>query len=119
MRLVTNTWPTWRGPNVWYPRSGNAVHRTWMAGLKKPTREWTLWVVALSCGLHATEEFVTGWIPWARETLGIEMPASRFFVMNGILVGLALRCASIGWRRPALSLVIPGATLVNAVFFHI
>lgn len=25
----------------------------------------------------------------------------------------------MGWRRPALSLVIPSATLVNAVFFHI
>src|SRR5262249_12971251 len=35
------------------------------------------------------------------------------------LVFVALLFARVGWRRPALSLVIPSATLVNAVFFHI
>ena len=33
--------------------------------------------------------------------------------------GAALLLARVGWGRPALSLVIPAATLVNAVFFHI
>jgi len=83
------------------------------------TREWTLWVVAVSCALHAAEEFLTGWPEWARQTLGIVMPTTRFMAMNAVLVIVALLLARVGWRQPALSLVIPSATLVNAVFFHI
>jgi uncharacterized protein with HXXEE motif len=85
----------------------------------KPTSEWTLWVVALSCALHATEEYLTGWPEWALETLGLTMPTIPFLVGNAVLVVAALSLARVGWSRPALSLVIPAATLVNAVFFHI
>jgi len=85
----------------------------------KTTSEWTLWVVAVSCAFHASEEYVTGWQGWARQTLGIVMPTARFLVANAVLVVIALLLARVGWRRPALSLVIPAATLVNAVFFHI
>jgi len=85
----------------------------------RTTSEWTLWVVALSCALHATEEFLTGWQEWARQSLGIVMPTPGFVVGNAVLVVAALVFARVGWRRPALSLVIPSATLVNAVFFHI
>ncbi len=83
------------------------------------TSEWTLWVVAVSCGLHVVEEYLTGWQAWAVQTLGIVMPTPRFFVANAVLVIAALVFARIGWRRPVLSLVIPAATLVNALFFHI
>ena len=83
------------------------------------TSEWTLWAVAVSCALHVAEEYFTGWQPWARETLGIVMPTERFLVMNVVLVVAALVFASIGWKRPTLSLIIPAATLVNAIFFHI
>jgi Protein of unknown function with HXXEE motif len=83
------------------------------------TSEWTLWVVAVSCAFHATEEYFTGWQEWARQTLGIVMPTSRFVVANAVLVVAALLLAREGWRRPALSLIVPSATLVNAVFFHI
>ena len=86
---------------------------------QKTTNEWTLWVVAVSCALHVAEEYFTGWQPWARETLGIVMPTARFLFMNVVLVVAALVFASIGWKRPTLSLIIPAATLVNAVFFHI
>jgi hypothetical protein len=86
---------------------------------QRGTREWTLWVVAVSCGLHAAEEYLTGWQPWAATTLGIVMPTARFVVANGILVSVALAIARVGWRSPALSLVVPAATLANAVFFHI
>lgn len=85
----------------------------------KTTSEWTLWVVAASCAFHVTEEYLTGWQEWARETLGIVMPTTRFLFMNAVLVVAALLLARSGWRRPTLSLVIPAATLVNAVFFHI
>ena len=86
---------------------------------RETTSEWTLWVVAVSCALHVTEEYLTGWQAWARPTLGIVMPTARFFVANAVLVIAALLLARVGWRRPALSLVIPSATLVNAVFLHI
>ena len=90
-----------------------------MGRARTSSGEWTLWVVALSCALHATEEFFTGWQPWARETLGILMPTTVFLGMNAVLVIAALLLAPIGWQRPALTLVIPVATFVNAVCFHI
>jgi hypothetical protein len=89
-----------------------------MAVPHETTSEWTLWVVAVSCSFHVAEEYLTGWQEWARQTLGIVMPTTRFLVANAVLV-VALLLARVGWRRPALSLVIPSATLVNAIFFHI
>jgi hypothetical protein len=86
---------------------------------REGTREWTLWVVAVSCALHVAEEYLTGWQAWARQALGIVMPTARFLVANAVLVVAALILARVGWRRPELSLVIPSATLVNGVFFHI
>jgi hypothetical protein len=85
----------------------------------KPTREWTLWVVAASCVLHTTEEYFTGWRQWARATLGIDMSRPAFVAANAVLIAAAFVGARVGWRRPTLSLVIPAATLVNAVVFHI
>ena len=83
------------------------------------TNEWTLWLVAVSCALHVAEEYLTGWQEWARQALGIVMPTPRFMVANAVLVAAAVLLARVGWRRPILSLVIPSATLVNAVFLHI
>ena len=83
------------------------------------THEWTLWVVAVSCALHVAEEFLTGWQAWARQTLGIVMPSGRFLAVNAVLVVAAFVLARVGWRRPELSLVIPSATLVNGIVFHI
>jgi hypothetical protein len=83
------------------------------------TREWTLWVVAASCAVHVAEEYFTGWQSWARETLGLVMPTPLFLVANAVLTAAAFSLARVGWQRPTLSLVIPAATLVNAVFFHI
>jgi hypothetical protein len=80
--------------------------------------EWTLWVVAVSCALHATEEYLTGWQAWARETLGIVMPTGRFLAANAVLVMAALVLAGTGWRRPSLTLLIPAMTLSNGVLFH-
>ena len=47
------------------------------------------------------------------------MPTMPFLVANAVLVVAALSLARVGWSRPALSLVIPAATFVNAVFFHV
>ena len=86
---------------------------------RNTTNEWTLWVVAVSCALHVAEEYVTGWQHWAFDTLGIVMPTGRFLFMNAVLVAAAIVLASIGWKRPTLTLIIPAATLVNAIFFHV
>jgi Protein of unknown function with HXXEE motif len=83
------------------------------------TREWTLWVVAVATVLHVAEEYFTGWNEWARATLGIAMPAGRFLAVNFVLIAAAFSLARVGRKRPVASLVIPAATLVNAVFFHI
>jgi len=81
---------------------------------------WTLWVVAAACALHATEEYLTGWLEWAPRTFGIDVPPSFFLIPNVVLVVAALVLARIGWRRlPTASLVIPVATLANAILFHI
>jgi hypothetical protein len=85
----------------------------------RTTHAWTLWVVAVSCALHALEEYATGWQAWARVALGIAMPTEVFVAMNAVLAVAALGLAGVGWRRPALGLVIPAATLANALLFHI
>jgi len=87
--------------------------------VKQATHEWTLWAVAASCALHPIEEYFTGWQAWAARTLGITMPTPTFVVMNLMLVVMACVLARMGWKAPALTLVIPAATLVNAIFFHI
>jgi hypothetical protein len=43
----------------------------------KTTSEWTLWLVAVSSALHATEEYLTGWQQWARQTLGLGRDMAR------------------------------------------
>lgn len=73
----------------------------------------------MSCAFHVAEEYLTGWQEWARQTLGIAMPTTRFLIANAVLVVTALLLARVGWRRPTLSLMIPSATLINAIFFHI
>jgi hypothetical protein len=102
-----------------YPLGSTIVLVLEVAVPHEKTSEWTLWVVAVSCALHVGEEYLTGWQEWARQTLGIVMPTTRFLVANAVLVVVALLLARVGWRQPALALVIPSATLVNAVFFHI
>jgi hypothetical protein len=90
-----------------------------LAVSENKTSEWTLWMVAVSCSLHVLEEYFTGWQEWAAATLGIVMSTAPFLIVNAVLVFAAFALASSGWKRPALSLVIPAATLVNAIFFHI
>jgi len=89
-----------------------------MATGVRGTSEWTLWVVAVSCALHAAEEYLTGWQAWAVGALGITMPTALFLTANAALTAAAFVLASSGWSRPTLSLAIPSATLINAIFFH-
>lgn len=90
-----------------------------MVTTRTRTYEWTLWVVAVSCALHPLEEYFSGWQAWARQSLGIVMPTELFVVANTALVVAAFLFAPTGWRHPVRNLVIPAATLVNAIGFHI
>ena len=47
------------------------------------------------------------------------MPTSLFVIMNVVLVMAAATFARSGWTRPTLTLIVPTATLVNGVLFHI
>lgn len=60
-----------------------------------------------------------GWFPWAKATLGIDIPRPIFIVANSVLAIAAFAIARVGWRRPRLALVIPAATFVNAIVWHI
>ena len=53
------------------------------------TGEWRLWVVAVGCALHATEEYFTGWQAWAEDTLGIIAPTWLFTIVALGIVRLA------------------------------
>jgi hypothetical protein len=88
-------------------------------GNVKTTHQWTLWGVALGCVVHPIEEFTSGWPSWAGQTLGIVVPTWLFVMMNAILAIAAITLAPMGWRRSALTLIIPVATLLNAIVFHI
>jgi len=88
-------------------------------GSASRTHEWTLWAVAVACVAHPLEEFTTGWFAWARSTLGLAVAPAVFVAANTFLALAAFRMARVGWRSPALTLVIPSASLVNALFFHI
>lgn len=90
-----------------------------MAVARSTTSAWTLWAVAVSCALHSIDEYLSGWQAWAHETLGITMPTALFVLANTVLVIAAVVIARTGWKRPTASLVIPAATLANAIFFHI
>jgi len=90
-----------------------------MTESRRAAGEWTLWVVAISSALHAWEEYATGWQAWAVDSLGLAMPTGRFALMNVVLVAAGLAFAAVGWRRTAAALVIPAATLVNALFLHL
>ena len=57
------------------------------------THEWTLWAVAVSCVLHPTEEYFTGWQRWAHQTLGIVMPTATFVIANSLLAVCAFLLA--------------------------
>ena len=85
----------------------------------KSTHEWILWIVAISFALHATEEYFTGWQAWALQIAGVDVPESLFITANSVAVVAAFAIAWTGWKWPTISLIIPAATLVNGIFFHI
>ena len=78
------------------------------------------WLCLLAYGLHVIEEFDLGWQPWAVEVLGLPVTWNDFYITNGFgVIPLGLLAGNIGWDFPAVSLILPGLMIVNAVGFHI
>lgn len=83
------------------------------------SEEHRLWAIAAATGLHVLEEHNMDWRDWARETLGIDLPWSDFYVTNSALALAAVSGAAAGWRSPTLALSVPAVCAINAVGFHI
>ena len=78
------------------------------------------WLCWLAYCLHVIEEYDLGWQPWAVQVLGLPVTWGDFYITNGFAVmPIGLIAGSVGWGIPALSLLLPGLMVMNAVFFHI
>ena len=64
------------------------------------TSEWTLWVVAASCAVHPIDEYLSGWQPWALDTLGINIPSGTFHSLLSFEPGSVFFEAKSGPYRP-------------------
>lgn len=85
----------------------------------RPRYEFTLWVVVMVLGLHFLEEFALDLRRWLEMVLYVQVTWEQAHLINAIVVLMAVSGAAIGWRLPALSLVMPAVLIVNAFGFHL
>jgi len=84
------------------------------------SHEYILWLTVMAYALHIIEEYAMDWRGWAEKTLGFAgIEWGQFYVVNACAMILAIAAAMIGWRCAEVSLAVPAAFFVNAVFFHI
>ena len=77
------------------------------------------WLCFMGYCLHVIEEYDLGWQPWAVQVLGLPVTWGDFYITNGFgVIPLGIVAGSLGWGTPAVSLLLPGVMLVNAVVFH-
>lgn len=81
--------------------------------------EFTLWVVVMVMGLHFLEEFALDLRSWLEMVLQIPVTWEQAHLINAVVTLTAIAGAAIGWRSPALSLIMPAVLIVNAVGFHL
>lgn len=79
-------------------------------------REYTLWFVVMAICLHILEEYTLNFVGWAEVALGANVEWEVFHLVNASLLGFAIAGAMIGWRVPALSLIMPAMIGINALF---
>ena len=83
---------------------------------------WVLWVGVIAVVFHVMEEYAFGWVAWANEKVGPRFGVTftvTDFLLGGLgMVFIALAAAAIGWWAPAVSLAVPAAFILNAIFFH-
>ena len=83
------------------------------------THEYVLWVVVIACTLHVVEETMLDFVGMVAKVSPFKITLSDFYVVNAAMIVGAVAGAEIGWKVPAISLIIPALIVINAVFFHI
>lgn len=78
-----------------------------------------LWICTIAYGIHALEEFMLDWRDWARAVIKLPVTWPDFYVVNSLVVVLAICCAQVAATQPALALALPALMLINATFFHV
>jgi hypothetical protein len=78
-------------------------------------KTWIAWAVAAAALLHAVEEYLTGFVPWAQSHVAA-VTMDRFVLVNTLFLGLCVG-AALGWSA-FFRLVIAGVVLTNA-FVHL
>jgi hypothetical protein len=81
--------------------------------------EYLLWLLPLAYAAHVLEEKQFNWKDWAGKLMGMQLGWDFFYLVNAAVIVTGFITASIGWRAPAISLLMPAQVLINAVFFHI
>ena len=81
--------------------------------------EYTLWVVVMAISLHILEEYGLNFIGWSEIGVGANLSWEIFHLVNASLIIFAIAGAMIGWRVPELSLIMPVAIAINAIFVHL
>ena len=78
--------------------------------------EFTLWTACIVLGIHFLEEYALDFRGWFEYVLHTPVTWEQYHLVNVSVILLAVACAAIGWRLPAVSLVLPAVLIVNAVF---
>jgi len=70
-------------------------------------------------GLHFLEEFALDLRTWLEMVLRVPVTWEQAHLINAVVTLIAIAGAVIGWRSPALGLVMPAVLIVNALGFHL
>jgi hypothetical protein len=81
--------------------------------------EFTLWVCVMVLGIHFLEEYGLDLRSWMEYVFRVPVTWEQNHMINAAVVIFAVAGAVIGWRMPALSLIVPALLIMNALLFHL
>jgi hypothetical protein len=81
--------------------------------------EFTLWVLVMVAGIHFLEEYALDLRSWLEFVLKVPVTWEQCHVVNAALMLFAVGGACVGWRAPALSLIMPAVFVINGLAFHV
>jgi hypothetical protein len=70
-------------------------------------------------GLHFLEEYALDLRSWLAMVLHVQVTWEQGHLINAAVTLMTIAGAAIGWRSPALSLLMPAVLIVNAFGFHL
>ena len=85
----------------------------------KHEHEFTLWVVVMTLGIHFLEEYALGLRGWLEYGLAVPVTWEQCHLVNVAVTLAAVGGAMVGWRAPALALLMPAVVIINAIGFHL